>query len=141
MYGMTGVEVKTGVGDAVAEGVTLGVNVGPGVAVSTKPTGTPARDVSVAPEIMVDMTAVSRKWRSCVGAGRLGAQAWETINKTVTDKRMGVDFRIIGLLSVIKAIIRPKRGIIRQLRDVRLAGLVPIFSLSSLSNPQACSWI
>src|SRR5688572_20130788 len=95
MSGIAGVAVKTGVGDEVADGVTLGVNVAPSVGVSTSPTGTPARDVWVAPEIMVDMTAVLRKLRSCVGAGTPGTtHARETINKALTDKRMGVDFRI-----------------------------------------------
>ena len=118
MSGMDGVEVETSVGVDVADGVTLGVNVAPGVAVSTSPTGTPARDVWVAPATMVDITAVPRKLRSSVGAGLPGTtHAREASNKdkAVTDKRsdpvdkrMGVDFRIIGLLPVIKAIPSPK---------------------------------
>src|SRR4029453_882658 len=109
MSGMTGVEVKTGVGDTVADGGKLGVKVGPGVGVSTSTTGTPARAVSVAPETMVDMTAVPRKLRSCVGAGTPGTtHARETINKAVTDKRMGVGLRMKCLLSVIKSDLTPK---------------------------------
>jgi hypothetical protein len=104
MSGTVDVDVKTGVGDSVAEGVRVGgsgvsvdasVKVGQGVWVSGIPTGTPAAAVCVAAEIMVDIIAVPRKLTSWVGAGRLGtAQATETSNKAVTDKRMGVGFRI-----------------------------------------------
>jgi hypothetical protein len=128
MSGIAGVAVKTGVGDEVADGVKLGVNVGPGVGVSTSSTGTPAREVRVAPETMVDMTAVPRKLRSCVGAGTPGtAHACVTINKIATDKRMGVDFRIICLLSVIKAILTPKNADSSACeKDVWTLGFVPV---------------
>jgi hypothetical protein len=118
MSGTTGVEVKRGVGDTVADGVKLGVNVGPGVGVSTSSTGTPARAVSVVPETMVDMTAVPRKLRSCVGAGTPGkTHAREAINKAITDKRsdpvdkrMGVGLRMKCLLSVIQSDPKPKNA-------------------------------
>ena len=93
------VEVKIGIGVNVTVGVNVGnsgVNVARGVAVSIKPTGAPAIAVCVEPETIVPITAVSREWISWVGAGTLGkAQAREMINKVVTDKRMGVDFRIV----------------------------------------------
>lgn len=136
-------ELKTGVGDKVAEGVKVGVegvNVKIGVAESTTATGTPAAAVCVAPEIIVDMTAVCSKLRSCVGAGKPGvAQATKTSKRTVTDIRMGDGFRIVRLLSVIQATEAQKRGIIRLL-NIRLiwgicSQLFASTSLLSLSRP------
>jgi hypothetical protein len=81
MYGTRGVEEKTGVGEGVAEGVMDGVevsssgvavNVGQGVGVAAVTEGITAAAVWVAPAIMVDIIAVPRKFRSWVGAGKLG---------------------------------------------------------------------
>jgi hypothetical protein len=102
------VDVKIGVGDRVAVGVRVG---GSGVNVATgeftTSTGTTAPDVCVTPAIIVCMMAVPRELISCVGAGAGAAQASETINKTETDKRMGVDFFILPPFGN-KAIIIPK---------------------------------
>ncbi len=91
------VAVKRGVGGRVAVGVavgTSGVNVAMGVAEISGVGVMPAIVVCVAPAIMVDMTAVPRKLRSSVGAGKLGTpHAWVRINKTLKDNKNGVDFR------------------------------------------------
>src|SRR5690349_9031726 len=93
---MAFVAVKIGVGDKVRDAVGLAVKVAPGVGESTTAIGKPARAVPVAPEIIVAMTAVPRMLRSCVGAGTPDtAHASESINKAVTDKRMGVGFRMV----------------------------------------------
>jgi hypothetical protein len=95
--GMRGVLVKIGVGDNVAVGVRVGnsgVNVGIGD--STRSTGITAPAVCVRPETIVCITTVSMEFGFCVGTETLGeAQARVTINKTVTDKRMGVGFRMV----------------------------------------------
>jgi hypothetical protein len=94
--GTRGVDVKIGVGDKVAVGVrvgTSGVNVAAGE--FTTSIGTAAPAVCVTPEIMVCMMAVPREFISWVGAGAGAAQARETINKTITDKRMGVEVFIL----------------------------------------------
>jgi hypothetical protein len=96
IWGTRGVLVKRGVGVNVMVGVSVGnsgVEVGNGDC--TISTGMTAWAVWVAPEIIVSIMAVPRELRSCVGAGTTGeAQARETINRTETDKRMGVDFFI-----------------------------------------------
>jgi hypothetical protein len=124
--GTADVAVKIGVGDKVAEGVavgTSGVDVASGEGEISGVGVMPATAVCVAPETMVDIIAVPRKLRSCVGAGRLGIQACVRINKT--DKRIRLDFRMKCLLSVIKAIQSPKGGALRHRRDVRFVGFVP----------------
>jgi hypothetical protein len=86
------VNVKIGVGERVAVGVrvgTSGVNVGTGE--FTTSIGTAAPAVCVTPAIIVCIMAVPRELISWVGAGAGIAQARETINKTDTDKRMGVE--------------------------------------------------
>jgi hypothetical protein len=99
IMGTIGVAVKIGVDVRVTVGLRVGnsgVDVGRGVAVSRRPTGSPAIAVCVAPEIMVDITAVPRKLISSVGAGVAGkTQARETMIRTVTDKRMGGKFFIL----------------------------------------------
>jgi hypothetical protein len=94
--GTSGVAVKIGVGDRVAVGVRVGTS---GVDVATgeftTSTGIIAPAVCVTPEIIVCMMAVPREFISWVGAGAGITQARETINKTLTDKRMGVDFFIL----------------------------------------------
>jgi hypothetical protein len=111
----------------VADGVALGtsgVDVASGEGEISGVGVMPAAAVCVAPEIMVDMTAVPRKLRSSVGAGKFAIpQAWVRINKT--DKRIRLDFRMKCLLSVIKAIQSPKGGVLRHRRDARFAGFVP----------------
>jgi hypothetical protein len=113
--------VNTSAGVRVTVGSSVGSctrDVGVAVAVSTTPTEMPEA-VCVAPETMVPMTAVSREWMSCVGMGPLGrTQARERINKTLTDKRMGVDVLIFASFRY-KAIINPKGGGVRHLRDVQ----------------------
>jgi hypothetical protein len=89
------VKVRIGVGDRVAVGVSVGisgVNVGTGEFITSIGTAAPA--VCVTPEIIVCIMAVPRELTSWVGAGAGIAQARETINKTDTDKRMGVGFFI-----------------------------------------------
>jgi hypothetical protein len=90
------VAVKIGVGERVAVGVSVG---GSGVNVATgeftTSTGITAPAVWDAPETIVCITAVPRELISWVGAGAGMTQARETINKTDTDKRMGVDFLIL----------------------------------------------
>jgi hypothetical protein len=86
------VNVKTGVGERVAVGVSVGgsgVNVGTGE--FTTSIGTTAPAVCVTAETMVCIMAVPRELTSWVGAGAGIAQARATINKTHTDKRMGVE--------------------------------------------------
>jgi hypothetical protein len=90
--GTRGVAVKIGVGDNVAVGVSVGTS---GVSVATgeftTSTGITAPAVCVTAETMVCIMAVPRELTSWVGAGAGIAQARETINKTDTDKRMGVE--------------------------------------------------
>jgi len=51
------------------------------------------------------------EFRSWVGAAALGnTQARETINKAVTDKRNGCNFRIEGLLPVINGDHKPNKA-------------------------------
>jgi len=51
------------------------------------------------------------EFRSWVGAAALGnTQARETINKTVTNKRNGCNFRIEGLLPVINGDHKPNKA-------------------------------
>src|SRR5688572_10167384 len=96
MSGTRGVAVKMGVGDRVAEGVaagTSGVDVTSGDGEISGVGVMPATAVCVAPEIMVDITAVPRKLRSSVGAGKLGIpHAWVRISKILSDKRIGAHF-------------------------------------------------
>jgi hypothetical protein len=91
------VAVKIGVGDRVAVGVRVGgsgVNVAVGeFAISM---GITAAAVCVTPATMVCMMAVPRELISWVGAGAGIAQARETINKTITAKRMGVEVLIFA---------------------------------------------
>lgn len=89
---MRGVEVKTGVGDNVSDGVKVGSS---GVKVevgdSTIEMGTNAVADCVRPETMVCAIAVFMEFESDVEIPGT-VQAWETVNKTVTNKRIGVDF-------------------------------------------------
>jgi len=96
---MRGVDVKTGVGDNVAVMVAVGnsgVDVASGEGEISEVGVMPDTAVWVAPEIMVDMIAVPRKFKSCVGAGRPGAHAWAKINNRLIATRIGVDFRILS---------------------------------------------
>jgi hypothetical protein len=91
------VAVKIGVGDRVAVGVSVGGSgVKVGVGEFTTSIGTTAPEVCVTAAIMVCMIAVPREFISWVGAGAGIAQARETINKTITDKRMGVEVLIFA---------------------------------------------
>src|SRR5262245_39138741 len=98
------VKIKMAVGERVAEGVALG---GSGVDVASVEVTSGEVDVSgegeisdvgvmtatavcEAPAIIVDIIAVPRKLRSCVGTGRPGTHAWVRSKKT--DIRMKVDF-------------------------------------------------
>jgi hypothetical protein len=106
MSGTVEVEVKTGVGEDVADGEAegvkvgsggTGVNVGQGVGDSTVTEGgITAAAVCVAAEAMVAMMAVPKTLRSCVGVGRFGvAQAREMMKRTVIDKTTRAGFRIV----------------------------------------------
>ena len=108
VVGRTTMGVAVSVGFSAGRSAVAVTVAGSGVGVFSSPTGKPTSAVWVAPEIMVPMTAVSREWISCVGAGILGTtQARETTNKRVTAKRMGVDFFILPpLMTVIRAIGR-----------------------------------
>ena len=86
------VDVKAGVGDNVTVGVKAGNT---GVKVETGDSiiemGTNAVADCVRPETMVCAIAVFMEFESDVEIPGT-VQAWETINKTVTNKRIGVDF-------------------------------------------------
>lgn len=96
-------EVKGGVGDNVSVGVRVGgAGVKDCVAVGV---GEAALAVCVAAETIVAIMAVPRALASMEGTlgpvtGMLGVpQASETINKTVPDKRMSVDLRMMAPFS------------------------------------------
>src|SRR5512140_1671117 len=97
MLGTSGVLVKRGVDDKVALGVRDGSGVG--VEELTISIGITAAPVCVAATIIVCMIAVPRALVSMVGpvTGMLGRpQARETTTRIVTDKRMGVDLRMMS---------------------------------------------
>jgi hypothetical protein len=85
IWGIRGVDVKAGVGDSVAVGVKVGIGE------FTMSTGITASAVCVKPTTIVCTMAVFMEFESDVEIPGT-VQAWETINKAVTNKRIGVDF-------------------------------------------------
>jgi hypothetical protein len=91
---MRGVEVKAGVGDSVAVGVNVGNSgVKVGIGELTMSMGMTAPAVCVKPTTMVCTMAVFTEFGSDVEIPGT-VQAWEVINKTAANKRVGVDFNM-----------------------------------------------
>jgi hypothetical protein len=96
--------------------------------------------VCVRPTTIVCATAVLTEFES--GAEILGAaQAWERINKTITDKRVGIDLNMVPPFGQ-QGRYDPKNRIIPPMEDVFFSRFVPaIRYIFQIKNPWAAMCI